>query len=284
MNQESGLIKIIKSTGERAPFDIEKVKNTCRRAGAGAPFCEHVAKQIEARVKDGTTTREIYNLVFETLKNESPAMAARYSLRDAILKLGPLGFDFEKYIARLLAAYGYQTELPPILQGACITHEVDVLATKDNRTAMMECKFRHDIGIFIGIKDTMATWARFLDLVDGAAANKAPHIDECWLVTNSRFSHDAIQYGHCKNMVMLSWTHPKERPLPAWIDDLGLYPITVLPSLSQEIAGQLIQSGFILVQDLAQADVETVQAETSISNKKLVAGLIDLAKQVLPKS
>jgi len=276
-------VTIIKSTGEKASFDIEKVKNTCRRAGAGGPLCDQVAKTVETSVKEGTTTKEIYNLVFDLLKKESPAVAARYSLRDAILKLGPLGFDFEKYIARLLIAYGYQAELPPILQGACITHEVDVLATKDNRTAMMECKFRHDIGIFIGIKDTMATWARFLDLVDGAAANKAPHIDECWLVTNSRFSHDAIQYGHCKNMVMLSWTHPKERPLPAWIDDLSLYPITILPALGHEMAGQLIQGGFILVQDLAQADVGVVQAKTNISDKKLIADLISLAKQVLQK-
>lgn len=260
-------LTIIKSTGEREALNLEKVKRGCERAGASAALCEGVAAEVESRARDGMTTREVYEIVHGLLSKEHPPTAARFNLREAILKLGPLGYNFEHYVAKVLAAYGYKTELPPILQGACVTHEVDVLATKDSRTAMMECKFRHDIGIYIGIKDTLATWARFLDLVDGAEIGKCPHLDECWLVTNSRFSHDSIQYGHCKNMVMLSWDHPRERPLPAWIDDKGLYPITLLPHVDDTVLRKLIEAGFSLLQDLAGAGVDEVVQKSGLSRE-----------------
>lgn len=257
-------ISIIKSTGEREQLNLEKVKRACGRAGASAQLCEGVAREVGSRARDGMTTKEIYGIVHELLSKEHPPTAARFNLRDAILKLGPLGYNFEHYVAKVLAAYGYKTELPPILQGACVTHEVDVLAEKDNRTAMIECKFRHDPGIFISIKDTMSTWARFLDLVDGSEIGKCPHVDEAWLVTNSRFSRDSIQYGHCKNMVMLSWDHPRERPLPAWIDDKGLYPITLLPRVEDKVLKSLIEAGFSLLQDLAGASVDAVVQKSGL--------------------
>ncbi|MBI2552516.1 ATPase [Candidatus Uhrbacteria bacterium] len=257
-------IIITKSTGEREPLNLEKVKRGCERAGASSQLCALVAGEVEKQAREGMSTKEIYGIVQQILNKEHPPVAARLNLRDAIIKLGPIGYDFEKYIARVLAEYGYKTELPPILQGACVTHEVDVLATKDSRTAMIECKLRHEVGIFISIKDTMSTWARFLDLVDGSAIGKCPHLEECWLVTNSRFSRDSIQYGHCKNMVMLSWDHPKERPLPAWIDDKGLYPITMLAHLSPDAQKRLISAGLVLLHDLAAADPEVLAKKSGV--------------------
>lgn len=273
---------ITKSNGEQAIFSRRKVERVCGRSGADAKLCRHIAKEVEARLYDGMTTREIADLVIKMLKNEHPGAAARYCLRDAIFKLGPLGFDFEKYIAKLLEAYGYKTELPPILQGACTTHEVDVLAEKDNRRAMIECKFRHSIDFFITIKDTMATWARFMDLVDASAAGKTPHLDECWIVTNSRFSNESLQYGHCKNMVLLSWNHPKERPLPAWIDEMKFYPITVIPNLALAIQKNLIGAGIILVQDLANLELIKLKKFTGLDEKR-AKELINSAKEVLQK-
>jgi len=250
---------------------LEKVKRACGRAGAPVQVCERVAKEVEAQARDGMTTKEIYGIVQEVLNKEHPPVAARLNLREAIIKLGPIGYDFEKYVARVLAAYGYKTELPPILQGACTTHEIDVLATKEGRTAMIECKLRHEIGIYISIKDTMSTWARFLDLVDGSQIGKCPHVDECWLVTNSRFSHDSIQYGHCKNMVMLSWDHPRERPLPAWIDDKRLYPITIIERLGTETQKRLIEAGYVMLHDLAKADPEELAQKTGVPLENLKA-------------
>lgn len=216
------------------------------------------------------------------MEKESPAASRRYDLRNSILRLGPAGFDFEKYIAELLSAYGYKTELPPILQGLCVTHEVDVLATKEGRTAMIEAKLRQELQIFITIKDTMATWARFLDLVDSAKVSRAPHLDECWLVTNSRFSHDSIKYGHCKNMVILSWDHPRERPLPTWIDDTILYPVTILKEIGPSVLKAFSAANIMLLRDLIKIPPEKLKQLINLP-ENTIEKLIEEAKMILGK-
>lgn len=273
-------ITIIKSNGVREPLNLDKVRQVCHRVGASKEVCQQVAQNVKEKARDGIRTKDIYKLVHELLAEKDFATAARFTLRDSIFKLGPLGYNFEHYVSKVLAAYGYKTSLPPILQGACVTHEIDVLATKENRTAMMECKFRHTQEIFISIKDVMSTWARFLDLVDGAAIGKCPHMDECWIVTNSRFSHQSIQFGHCKNMVMLSWNHPRERPFPAWIDDKGLYPITLLPKRGKDIQKKFIEAGFVLLRDLAKANPDQLSQKTKIA-LGTVRGAIKDAKEII---
>ncbi|MEA3272138.1 MAG: ATP cone domain-containing protein [Patescibacteria group bacterium] len=262
-------ILIKKYSGVLVPFDAEKIKNTCRRAGASEELAEKVAKMVESKVYRGMTTREIMKLTLKILDKEKPAVAARYTLRDAIFKLGPAGFHFEKYVAALLKAYGYKTKLPPILQGACVEHEIDVAAEKDNRAAIIECKLRQSVRIFISIKDVMSTWARFLDLVDGAAIGKCPHYDEIWIVTNARISGQGTRYGHCKNMVLLSWDHPRDRPLPAWIDDKTLYPITVLRKLDKASLDSFAKAGVLLVRDLTRRDTKKLQEKIKIPKNKL---------------
>ena len=274
---------IIKSTGEKQEFDPEKIRRTCLRAKAPAETAEKIVREISKEIKEGTKTADIYRRVMELLERESPALAGRYDLRNAIIRLGPAGFEFEKYIAMVLAEYGFKTELPPILQGSCTTHEVDISAEKDGRRAMMECKLRVSQEIYISIKDTMSTWARFLDLVEGAGLGLCPHFDEVWLVTNSRFSHDSIQYGHCKNMVMLSWDHPRERPLPAWIEQKGLYPITILRSLQPEMLTKFSGGGIMLLRDLGALDIGEIINRTGIS-EVILYKLIAEAKEILGAS
>lgn len=271
---------IIKSTGERQEFDGAKIRRTCLRAKASPELTEKIVKEITAEAREGMRTADLYRRVMELLAKSAPGAALRYDLRNAIFRLGPAGFEFEKYIARVLQAYGFKTELPPILQGACTTHEVDISAAKDGRKMMMECKLRQSQEIFISIKDTMSTWARFLDLVDGANIGTCPHFDEVWLITNSRFSHDSIQYGHCKNMVMLSWDHPKERPLPAWIEQKGLYPVTVLKSLPPPAFPRLAAENIILLKDFLDLDVIEVSKKTGLSASQ-IDKLIAEAKLIL---
>ena len=252
------------------------------RSGVSEDIANRIANEVLKRVRDGMRTGEIYDMVIGLLEQEAPAASRRYDLRNAILRLGPAGFDFEKYIAELLAAYGYKTELPPILEGVCVTHEVDVLADKDGRTAMIEAKLRQELGIFITIKDTMSTWARFLDLVDSSKIGKAPHLDECWLVTNSRFSTDSIKFGHCKNMVMLSWDHPRERPLPRWIDEIGLYPVTILKSVDSNKLKIFSGANIMLLRDLVKLPPEELGKSLSLPAEPLKK-LIEEAKMILEK-
>jgi Holliday junction resolvase-like predicted endonuclease len=55
--------------------------------------------------------------------------------------LGPAGFFFEKYIAKLFQSEGYETLTNLLLQGKCVSHEVDVVVRKNNYLTMIECKF-----------------------------------------------------------------------------------------------------------------------------------------------
>lgn len=260
---------IVKSTGECEAFDPAKIARTARRAGAKPELADQIAAEVSRRATDGIASNQIFEMILEILDRESPALAARYGLGQALFRLGPTGFDFEKYIAELLRAYGYETELPPILQGACVTHEVDVIARKDNHAAMIECKFRKERGIYIGIKDVMATWTRFLDLLDSSAMGKAPHLDECWLVTNTKFSEQAMQFGRCKNMTLLGWNFPKDRSLSKMIDDKTLYPITVLRALDTHTEQALVKANIMLLKQLVETDSKTLAVQTNLPEELL---------------
>ena len=268
-------ILIRKNNGDLVPFNPEKIKSTCLRAGASEELATKIANNVASKIYRGVKTKEIMRMALRLLDKEHPAVAARYNLREAIYRLGPAGFDFEKYIAALLRAYGYKAKLPPILHGACIDHEVDILAEQNGCVAMIECKLRQSSGIFITIKDVMSTWARFLDLVDGSATEKCPHLDEVWIITNSKISYDGAKYGNCKKMSLLSWDNPRERPLPAWIDDKALYPITVLRGLDKISQGAFARAGLLLVRDLIRVKSEDIYLLTRLPKRKIESFIVE---------
>lgn len=262
-------VTIIKSTNEQVAFDPAKIATTARRAGANEALAKEISAEVAGRVRDGMRTSEIFNMVLELLDKKSPPVAARYNLAKAMFRLGPTGFEFEKYIAELFRAYGYQTQLPEILTGACITHEVDVLAKKDMRISMMECKFRNEPGIYISVKDVMSTWARFLDLVEGAELGNCPHIDECWVVTNTRFSSDALKFAHCKGVILMSWNHPEERSLAHMIDAKAVYPVTVLHRVDHQTFAALARGQVMLLKQLMDGDPKKLAVATNLPEERI---------------
>lgn len=71
------------------------------------------------------------------------------------------------------------------------------------------------------------------------------HLKQGWLVTNTRFTEDAINYGKSVGLTMLSWDYPKNNGLKANIDKLSLYPITTLTTLTKKEKIQLINENII---------------------------------------
>src|SRR5688572_31482810 len=59
-----------------------------------------------------------------------------------------------------------------------------------------------------------------------------------WVVTNTRFSTDAIQYGTCAGLNLLGWDFPKKKSLKEQIDTLGLYPVTRSEEHTSELQSQ----------------------------------------------
>jgi len=94
-------ITITKTDGKTELFKVEKLRRSMRRAGADPEETNRIVVEIEKLLYDGVKTQEIYRHAFTLLRNNLPPTAARYSLRRALFNLGPTGFPFEKFLARL---------------------------------------------------------------------------------------------------------------------------------------------------------------------------------------
>ncbi len=262
-------MKVLKSNGEWAEFDAKRVRKSVMRTGADGKTADAVVAALKGRMKDGMSTKEVYAIVREELKKISTCYACRYSLRDGLHKLGPAGYKFEKYVAAILRAHKYDAHVPEgELQGSCVDHEVDVIAEKDGRKIFIEAKFRNDFRDFVNLKDTMATWSRFLDLVDGAAVGKCPHFDECWIVTNARFSDRARKFGVCKGVHMIGWSFPEERSFQQMVDIVSLYPVTVLDQLKRSELESLSQHGLMLCKNVAEIDPEDLAGRLDVTTNR----------------
>ena len=258
-------ILIMKSHGQLEPFDEKKVRTSIARTCDDKKVVDQVLDVIKKKLKPKMRTSDIYKLVNIELDKLKPWAAARYNLRDAIIKMGPTGFHFEKYVASILNAYGYDAITPDTYQGACISHEVDVTAKKEGRTAFIEAKFRHDYRGTVNIKDTMSTWTRFLDLVDGSKVELCPHFDEAWIVTNARFTDQSLKYGHCKNMVLIGWNHPRERTFAQMVDLNALYPVTLIKDLNKPELEALASENIMLCRDIIGLEIPKLKQKTGFS-------------------
>lgn len=273
-------IMIRKASGKLVPFDEDRIRTTLERTTHDKKLVKEILAKVKSSLKPKITTDEIRAIIQAELKKKSPAASARYHLRSALLRLGPAGFNFEKYVASILTAYGYKTELPYELKGACVTHEVDVIAEKDGRRMFIEAKFRNNFADVVNIKDTMSTWARYLDLVDGGKLGLCPHFDEAWIVTNARFTGHSLRYGHCKNMVMIGWNHPKERPFARMVDLTALYPLTVIDDLKDDEIQAFAENEFTLCREVKDAEIADLAQKTGLSKSRLQE-IMNMCVQIL---
>ena len=93
--------------------------------------------------------------------------------------------------------------------------------------------------------------SRFLDVQNHwNGSSKITHLKQGWLVTNTRFTKDAIEYGNCIGLTLLSWDYPKGNSIKTNIDNYGLYPVTALTTLSKKEKQQLITTDIILIKEL----------------------------------
>ena len=110
-------MKIVKHSGDIVTFDKNKLKSSLEASGAEAYHVQEVLSEVEKQLYEGMSTKKIYRLAFKLLKRKSKATAARYNLKSAIQSLGPAGFFFEKFIARIFEFEGYKTQTNIFLEG-----------------------------------------------------------------------------------------------------------------------------------------------------------------------
>jgi hypothetical protein len=274
-------MNLVKGNGEIVAYDPHHVRTNVQRTGASIELAQKVVDDIAPKIVDGMSTFALHNLVKASLQKQSTCYACRYDLRDALMHLGPAGFNFEFFIAEILNAHGYRAHVPPgMMRGACVEHEVDVVAEKDGRRMFIEAKFRNTKDDVVDLKDIMAAWSRFLDLVDGAALGYVEHFDECYIMTNARFTESARQFGECKGMHLIGWDYPKNSTLASLIDQRSLYPVTVIDDFSPVEIKALAEQKLLLCKKLDGMDPEELSAKIQVSVTRATE-MIDLASRVV---
>nr|WP_314835140.1 ATP cone domain-containing protein [uncultured Flavobacterium sp.] len=245
-------MKIVKHSGDIVDFNPEKLKNSLLKSGAGKQEVETILQAIKSQIYDGISTKQIYKMAFALLKKTANSHAARYNLREAIRLLGPAGFFFEKYIARLFASEHYETVTNLTLQGKCVSHEIDVLVKKNHVIAMVECKYHVGRDAASDVKVPMYILSRFNDLKERQHIifDKKDSILKCWIVTNNRFTVDAIDFAKCSGLNLLSWNYPEDNNLKTKNDNRYLYPVTCLTTLSISEKEKLLILDVILVKEI----------------------------------
>ena len=246
------LITITKSDGTKQLFEEDKLRNSLIRAGATNDAIDEIIEQVESGMKEGMSTNQIYSHAFTLLRKRSPHIAVKYSVRRALAELGPDGFPFEKFISRIFHSWGYDTLTDQQVMGACIEHEMDVVAWKDKTLAMVEAKFHNEFGLKSDVKVALYVKARFDDIAlnefdYGGTRRK---LTERWLFTNTKFTDQAIKYGACNSLKLIGWNYPSSGNLHTLIEELGLHPITCVTSLNHQQKKDLIGRNVITCSDL----------------------------------
>jgi len=190
------------------------------------------------------------------------------------MELGPSGFPFEKYVSEILKYEGYKVLVGQIVQGHCVQHEVDVIAQKDEKHFMIECKFHGDQGRKCDVKIPLYIQSRFLD-VEKTWQQHLQHTNKFhqgWVVTNTRFTADALRFGTCAGLYLLSWNFPSKNSLKERIDSSGLHPLTSLTTLTKGEKKALLERGFVLCKELCQNEnwLEEINIEAN-RRKKILA-------------
>lgn len=250
---------VIKESGLQEKFDAKKLKFSMLAAGAPEDLANKAIREIKNKLYPGIMTREILHVVLDVLR-EQPGIAQRYNLKRAIMVLGPTGFPFEKFVARLLKEYGDETQTDVYVRGRCVNQEIDVTARKDGKNYMVECKYHNMPGKRSDLKVAMYTYARFLDVHHKG-------FDQAWLVTNTKCTSEAINYARCMNIKIIGWNYPKEECLEKMLMQKNIYPITSLESLSLETKQRLVRANLMLVNDLLNNRMFYLRMKTRLPRK-----------------
>ena len=266
-------IHIYKADGSIVPFNENKILSTCMRAGASKKTAKRILKKVRSEVYRDTTSNDIYKKVLHAISEEKNAKALhqRYQLKESIMRMGPAGFAFENYIASLLEYYEYQVKgIRAKIKGKCARHEIDLIGTKGKREFLIECKYHSSHGIYTGLKESLYTHARYLDL--------GPKFSGEIIFCNTKVSNNAKKYAKCIGQQIFSWRYPVSNSLEKIIEKHNLYPITIL-NLSQKELQIFSECNIMIAKDLLRYDESKISKMTGIS-KKRISNMQKLTEQI----
>lgn len=254
---------VSKVDGSKEEYSEEKIRVSATRVGVPEGLQTEMLQSIRDRLYDGIPSNEIFQMIKEFLRgSQSPYLAMKYNLKDALSQLGPSGFPFEKYIAILLTDVGYRTQVNQTLPGSCVSHEIDIVAEKDDITYFIEAKFHKNQSQRTDVRVALYIKARYDDLKSNWKNGKC----RSWIVTNTRFSTDAIKYSECQNVRLMSWGYPKGEGIMDLIEATGLHPVTIIDSLSPSDKLRLLSAGVVTCRQLQDPANQSLLSKDFIDN------------------
>ena len=265
------MVKVVKADGTSEEYSEQKIIASAKRVGVPHDLLDPMLGEIREHLFDGVSTADIFRIIQKYLEGHGVSyLSAKYNLKAALSELGPSGYPFEKFIAELLTAEGYVCETNKSIPGKCVTHEVDVLAQKEGVTYFIEAKFHKNVSQRSDVRVALYIYGRYLDISD-AHQGKGP--TRPWIVTNTRFSSDAVNFATCRNLRITSWGYPKGDGIMDLIERTKLHPITMLPVLTEEDKRRLLAVGCVTCQQLKENEslVELVPRERLMAAIELAA-------------
>ena len=275
---------VIKSSGEEELFSWKSIYDSARGVGATREIAVEIADQIKLEITGRIDTAKIRRRVSQMLKKRDLGSAMRFNLPEAMRRLGPTGFPFENYVGRIFESQGFQVRIGARIRGYCVGHEVDFLAWNKELLYLGECKYHNRRGIKVDLPTTLLYAARFNDLEKGNFTQKkikAGRRVKSILVTNTEFTQEAIKYFNCIGKSLWGWKYPARRGIERMIDEEGIYPITILPSLSSShLIDLFCQRKMMLAKDVLESDHRELMIKKDLFDKiqteaKILFGLQD---------
>ena len=270
--QNNPIVYIKKASGKEEAFDINKLEASLKNAGAGEAAISEVLADIRQWVFNGASTAKIYSRAFRILKQVKATGATLYKLKKALYEMGPSGYPFEHFIAEIFRRHGYQVEVGQVIQGASVSHEMDVVAIKGKSQILGECKYSHNQGFSVSVQVPLYVHSRVNDIIE--KWQKEPQHQgkeyKTWIFTNGRFSPDSIEYSKCKGIQLMGWDYPKDASLKHMMEKEGIFPITILNNLTKNDKQELMSRGIVSCKQLMEQSEVLNQMSWNIRKQQAI--------------
>ena len=276
-------IRVTKGDGTSQLYDRGKVLRTCGKMGSTREIAEVIADKIETKIYDGIKTDKILRMILTLLYKHRPAINLLVHLKKALSLMKPAP-EFEQFVRILMSNHGYGVTPNRIVRGKCVEHEIDAIAQKGDVTYIVEVKHHSNYHTPTSLDTVRISRAVFEDITEGSELGLNDiKVDKAMVVSNTKFSGQALQYAECRGISHIGWNTPPGHNLPTMIEEKNLYPITWLKGLDAATKRKLLSCGVIFVKELVERNPRELAEETGIE-KRVLEKMIENASIVLSEN
>jgi hypothetical protein len=254
---------VIKSNREKEPYQKGKIINSLKRLNIDQQNIDKILLRIDEELPEVISTKKLFQFIFDSLKEIQPSASFKFNIKQAIFKLGPAGYPFEKFVAHLFKLSGYEVQHNIFLPGKCLVYEIDLLAKKDELLYIGECKFHQNTWQINDVKVVLYSYARFLDIQENMPQKVMPMV-----ITNTRFTSEAIKFAECYKIDLLAWDWPQQS-LSYLVDFYKAYPLTIFDFLPLKALQKFFDYDIVLIQDVLNKNQNYLKKISGLNEREI---------------